>query len=140
MRSKNHNYDGVDIDISKKSTDLQLEFFKKCIELAHKSNLTQKHGCVIVKKNQIISCGYNFKLKNNAKFLKRDDTDAYSVHAEISTLKKVKQIDLTNCEMYVVRIGPHCTLKYSLPCQVCSCSIQEHGIRKVYYSINSSLS
>ena len=56
-----HNYDNMDMDISKCSTLKQMEFLKKCMTLAHRSNLTQKHGCVIVLDNVIISSGYNYR-------------------------------------------------------------------------------
>ena len=146
MKKQYNNYDQVDYDICKSSSDLQLKFFKKCISVAQRSNLTQKHGCIIVENNQIISCGYNYKLKNGSHFMKKSSSEmneVYSIHAEIATLKKVKNKDLTKCDMYIVRIGPnnhtHCNLKYSHPCKMCSFNIQQYGIRKVYYSVNSLL-
>lgn len=142
-------------------SEIQRYFFGKCVHLAHKSNLTQKHGCVLVKNNKIISCGYNFKLR---KFVQNPyasaqppsqsaDYNVFSVHAEISTIKKVKKQDLSNCELYVIRIGPLASrrndlkedelertsfeYKYSCPCPMCAKTIQSHGIKRVYYSINS---
>ena len=159
MRSKNRsNYDSIDIEISKTHDVQQEKFLKKCAFLASKSALTQKHGCIIVHRNEIISCGYNFKINDNRKYLSNKDegmtssyiqpvhyndsctTDHYacgfSVHAEISTIKKVKHKDLSKCDMYVVRIGPYSNLKYSHPCKICSEYIQKFGIKKVYYSVN----
>lgn len=162
MRSKNRsNYDSMDLDISKNHDVQQGKFLKKCAFLASKSCLTQKHGCIIVQRNEIISCGYNYKI-NDRKFLCHKDASSsssyihpvhfhdscsadhyacgFSVHAEISTIKKVKNRDLTKCDMYVVRIGPYSSnLKYSHPCKICSDYIQKFGIKKVYYSVNSQL-
>jgi len=142
-----HNYDNMDMDISKCSTLKQIEFLKKCMTLAHRSNLTQKHGCVIVLDNVIISSGYNYKITNNGHSVPQsksvDAKKTFSIHAEISTIKKVKHKDLSRCELYVVRIGPidnvSCchTLKYSHPCEECVSCIEEHGIKKVFYSVNS---
>jgi deoxycytidylate deaminase len=144
-----HNYDNMDMDISKCSTLKQMEFLKKCMTLAHRSNLTQKHGCVIVLDNVIISSGYNYKITNTGHSIPQNkNIDAkkskmYSIHAEISTIKKVKHKDLSRCELYVVRIGPigndSCchTLKYSHPCEECTLCIEEYGIKKVFYSVNS---
>ena len=145
MKHNKSNYDGVDNDVCKLSTNQQEKYFKKCMYLAQKSDLTQKHGCIIVRNNEIISSGYNFKIKNNANaYHKLVDKYqcTYSVHAEVSTLKKIKEKKLTNCEMYVVRLGTYdgdnFQLKYSHPCETCSCQIKSFGINKVYYSINSS--
>ena len=141
-------------------SEIQRHFFDKCVHLAHKSNLTQKHGCVLVKNNKIISCGYNFKLKKFVQnpYMMAPSTDAsvFSVHAEISTIKKVKNQNLSNCELYVIRIGPLASkrdeqtsnkddgqertsfaYKYSCPCPTCTKTIQFHGIKRVYYSVNS---
>ena len=159
MKNKNRsNYDSIDFDISRKHDIQQEKFLKRCAYLASKSALTQKHGCVIVRRNEIISCGYNFKIKDrkyiSAKergsttssyispvhFNDTSNTDHYgcgfSVHAEISTIKKVKNMDLSNCEMYVVRLGPYSNLKYSHPCKICSEYIEKFRIKKVYYSVN----
>jgi deoxycytidylate deaminase len=150
-------YDGIDLDICKEMNFEQKQYMDKCLDLAHKSTLTQKHGCVIVRRKKIISCGYNFKIQNHFEGNKKTsassscsydnhkckNSDIFSVHAEISTLKKVKNQDLTGCDLYVARLGPNCTLKnknepmkYSLPCKVCNSYIQLCGIKKVYYSIN----
>lgn len=146
-------YDMIDFDLSKSKTTKQAYFLKKCSDLAHHSNLTHKHGCIIVKKNQIVSSGYNFKLnsscvheKSDECFLTQNERDRgnnnYSVHAEVSTLKKVKNVDLSKCDMYVVRIGAYSSqnkgagFKYSHPCDSCSRLIAAFGIRRVYYSIN----
>ena len=152
------SYNDVDQQSFYPISELQRKFFEKCVHLAYKSNLTRKHGCVIVKNNKIISCGYNFKLKNTLSNSYTDEkrTD-YSVHAEICTIKKVKKQDLSKCELYVIRIGPlayklNCTddvvkdlkaskptyaYKYSCPCTRCAKTIESYGIKKVYYSINS---
>ena len=158
------SYDDLDQQNSCSINEMQRYFFAKCVHLAHKSNLTQKHGCVLVKNNKIISCGYNFKLKKfeqNPYTMAQPqshspDYNVYSVHAEISTIKKVKKQDLSNCELYVIRIGPLASkrtelketkeeehgrasfeFKYSCPCPTCAKTIKLHGIRRVYYSVNS---
>jgi|UniRef100_A0A6C0BRD1 deoxycytidylate deaminase len=154
MARNRSNYDLKDVDISKTCDINQAKFLKKCAYLASKSILTQKHGCVIVYKNEIISCGYNFKINNNVQY--KTDLSSYvtpihfqdecstehyacgfSVHAEISTIKKVKNKDLSKCDMYVVRIGPFSNFKYSHPCKICADYIKQKKIKKVYYSVNS---
>jgi deoxycytidylate deaminase len=163
-------YDPIDLDTCVSSTNIQKDYFKKCINVAHRSNLTHKHGCVLVKNGEIISVGYNYKLANDSgtryqMHANGDIKNMYSIHAEVSTIKKVKKKDLRNCEMYVVRIGPGAqtcgyknelglnatcpvsiasaknkniqfVVKYSHPCQHCSDMINQFGIRRVYYSVN----
>jgi deoxycytidylate deaminase len=156
------SYNDSDQDTCININEMQRNYFEKCLHLAQKSNLTQKHGCVLVKNNKIISCGYNFKIKNtvNSPFMTNSSSSSsdngggvFSVHAEISTIKKVKKQDLSKCELYVIRIGPGSTtnkigepseidtssfrFKYSCPCSTCAKMIQTHRIKKVYYSINS---
>ena len=143
LRGRGPCYDGVDQDCCKPITVEQQKYIRRCLLLANKSNLTQKHGCVLVRNKKIISSGYNFKIHNS--FMIRDKqteiNEVFSVHAEISTIKKVKNQDLSNCDMYIVRLGPQKTfksnhMKYSQPCRVCHSYIEEFGIKRVYYSIN----
>lgn len=74
-------------------------------------------GCVIVKNNKIIACGYNNKESKN------DST----MHAEMIAIRKaclkLKSWRLDDCIMYV-------TLK---PCLMCMGAIVESRIKKVYY-------
>jgi pyrimidine deaminase RibD-like protein len=128
-------YDNVDVDISKPLADSQRKYLQKCVRLAEKSLLNQKHGCVIVDKKTgvIISQGYNSNLKNH--------TNVSSLHAEIAAICKAKKnvINAIECDMYIVRIGKNGpgNLRYSKPCPHCSFVIQtQTRIRHVYYSIN----
>ena len=45
-------YDGVDEDNCKRMSNEQVKYIDKCLNLAYKSNLTQKHGCVIVRRKK----------------------------------------------------------------------------------------
>lgn len=79
-------------------------------------------GCVIVKNNKIIACGYNQReSKNNA-----------ILHAEIIAIdkacKKLKSWRLDDCIMYV-------TLK---PCMMCMGAIVESRIKMVYYGTENN--
>ena len=74
-------------------------------------------GCVIFRENEIIACGYNKKeSKSNA-----------ILHAEMIAIekacKKLKSWRLDDCVMYV-------TLA---PCMMCTGTIVESRINKVYY-------
>jgi deoxycytidylate deaminase len=129
-------YESMDDTTPKYSTERQRFFLERASQLAMKSLMTQKHGCVIVNNNSIVSEGFNHYII--------DMCHKYSIHAEVDALNKFKKSryisDKTRLEMYVVRIGPkkydHC-LKYSKPCNFCQKAIIKHGINKVYYSTNT---
>lgn len=144
-----------DYDKCVQSTLFQQYILNKCINLAQKSCLTHKHGCVLVRNGEIISTGYNYK--ND----KLNNKNNYSVHAEICAMKKVKKNILSECELYVIRLGSTTNnenkciyiddynnkchivnkeimydMKYSYPCESCQKVINSCKIKKVYYSIN----
>ena len=130
-------YDHVDLDICKPPADSQRKYLQKCIRLAERSALNQKHGCVIVDKKtgDIVSQGYNCNLKNH--------TRVSSLHAEIAAICNAKKhvINGNECDMYIVRLGKNGNgnLRYSKPCPRCSFVIQtQTRIRHVYYSVNDT--
>jgi tRNA(Arg) A34 adenosine deaminase TadA len=125
------------------------EFINYAINLAKKSNLSFKHGCVIVRRGKIISRGYNKCELSN--------THICSIHAEvncIANLKKFRNANknvFNNCSMYVVRINDfistskknkclwdfrdkECELRNSKPCDICFNHIFKCGIKTIYYS------
>jgi deoxycytidylate deaminase len=112
--------------------DTRQEYFlKRAAYIATRSCMNHRHGCIIVDKNdEILAEGYNHKYFHFY--------HAYSIHAEVSCLSKIKwRKSLTDCEMYLVRIGTDRMgkpLKYSKPCQECTKAILKSGIRRVYYS------
>lgn len=115
-------------------SEKQRIFMEKAARVAMKSTMTHQHGCIIVGSDgTILYEGYNHH--------KFHMSHTFSIHAEVDALYKAKKgkYKLTDCEMYVVRIGPqkfdHC-LKYSKPCPNCTKEIQKNGIKRVYYSTN----
>jgi len=129
MSQKIHySYQNVDNDRAKVKN---YHYLKIAAEVAKKSTMTQKHGCVIVYKKKIIATGYNTM----------PNMFQNSLHAEINALNKVKnkQYILKEADLYVVRIGTDSfdnVLKYSKPCDNCSKQIQMNKIRRVFYSTN----
>jgi deoxycytidylate deaminase len=116
----------------KNSDDRQQYFLKKAAQLALKSNMGHRHGCIVVdsQTDEIISSGYNHTAIHMY--------HKWSCHAEIDTLRKIKRnTDLSNAELYVVRIGPESLgnpLRMSQPCEGCSKAILKSGLKKIYYS------
>lgn len=112
--------------------NIQETYLKKAAQIAVNSELIKhKHGCVIVKDGKIISEGYNHYVNYYE--------HKYTIHAEVDAILKVKKMNLTDCELYVVRIGTDLMgnpLKYSKPCVECTKCILKHGIKKIYFSTN----
>jgi deoxycytidylate deaminase len=118
--------------VPKDPDDRQEYFLKKAAQLAFRSNLSQRHGCLIVnpQTDEVLSTGYNHTYIHMY--------HKFSCHAEYDALRKIKKtFDLSNAEMYVVRIGPESLgnpLKLSKPCDGCTKLILKANIGKVYYS------
>jgi deoxycytidylate deaminase len=106
--------------------------------LAKKSQLSQRHGAVIVRNGEIVGQGYN-KIVTHLYHV-------FSMHAEISCLLNMKKRYsseskskkwLKDCRMYVVRIAPDSkfnTLRMSKPCINCQNAIVNAGIPITLYS------
>ena len=101
--------------------------------------LRSLHVALLVKGGRILSVGFNKRKKN--KFI---DIHARhpgcTTHAECAAILKVrKKIDLTGCKIYVARLkkNDH-TLGNSKPCEMCQEIIKKHGIKKVYYTVESN--
>jgi len=115
-------------------SDKQYSFLKRAMNLALKSTChNQRHGCVIVKDNEIISEGFNH--------IQVHLCHKFSIHAEVDAISKMKRNKkfMSTCDLYVVRVGKESMgnpLKYSKPCPDCIRAIEKCGIRRVYYSSN----
>ena len=109
-------------------TDLQSIYFNYAKKEAYKSNLTNKHGCIIVKNNKIISQGHNTYC---------DTLDQVkSIHAEIMALNKIRYMkDLSTCDMYIVRVSSVTDeFMFSKPCKHCYPILNRTNLHKIYYS------
>ena len=132
--TKNHeiSYKHRDHDISLKMNQQQMYYIEMAKIEALKSTMQHKHGCVVVKRNKIVSIAHNIVQKGHT----------HSIHAEVNALKKFKHFSkkiMKDCEMYVVRVCDttiSTTLKYSKPCIKCENCIKTHGIGKTFYSIS----
>jgi deoxycytidylate deaminase len=108
------------------------QYINAAILEARKSNMEQKHGCVIVYKGKIIAKGYNHYIDYY--------NHLFSIHAEVNVLMKLKKlkVEYNQCDMYVIRISNTLPLdlRISKPCSNCAKTIVKYGIRNIYYSIN----
>lgn len=127
-------YDKTDLDIVKKADKTQLEMINICKNIARKSNMIHKHGCIIVKNGIIISSGFNMRFSQDKQ---KTCSDISSLHAEMSAIRNCNKQLISDSDLYIVRVGS--ALRYSKPCKVCEKKIVKSGIKNVYYSINESV-
>lgn len=119
-----------------------LKFFEIAKYYALRSNMTNKHGCIITKNGKIISYGYNhYQSKMKSFYIKGLDTNICALHAEMHALEKLynsytfKNKFFNKCNIYVVRIS-NTTKEYlnSKPCSNCIKILKYYNLSKTYYS------
>lgn len=125
-----------------------IKFFQKATELASKSDMSVKMGCVVTYKGKIISEGYNQKRTHplQAEYDKeRPDVmegtpNVHSLHAESSALFRIKDEDIrwNKVEIYISR--PMTCRPYGLakPCPSCQKLISDLGIKTIHYTTDDN--
>jgi len=110
-----------------------------------KSEMRNKHGCVIVNNGEIIARGYN-KYRYNFLYTKygTDTKKGCTIHAEIDAITKCDKQSLRGSILYVVRFDRKTDgLLYSAPCHNCekvlNKMIDKYGMHKVYFSTDMSM-
>lgn len=112
------------------------KFINLATSMALKSTSKFRHGAVLVRKNRVISAGFNNMRKshpiveefnNNSNFVK-------GMHAEIHACLGVSASDLKKSDVYVVRLLRNGEKALSLPCQMCQSFLDSVGVRRVYFS------
>lgn len=98
-------------------------------------------GCVLVKKNKVISTGFNStkthpiqKMYNKERY--ECDTTPHTIHAEVSAISHVihKNINWSNVEVYIYREHKNGNLAMARPCKACMKLIQNLGIKRIHYT------
>ena len=107
----------------------------KFFEAARKASLKSEHpshpmGCVIVKKNRVISKGFN-KLKTHPK----SQFPYKTTHAEFHAIIRCwDPDDLKGASAYIYRSLKNGENAMAKPCPSCLKTLQEFGITEVYYT------
>jgi len=115
------------------------EIMLYAVEIAKKSDMRSKHGCVIIdNKGNIISSACNKTINLNNKFEKNTKI---SHHAEEAALKMADPKKLRGARLYVIRwgiISSNPVFMNSKPCDRCSSiintCIKKFKLKVVYYS------
>lgn len=121
-----------------------MKIIDEIIEIAKKSDMRTKHGCIILdKKGTIISKACNTSLNiSKEKFKNFNKNTKISYHAEENALKNVDKKKLYGARLYVVRYGyfeNNPEIMNSKPCEKCTRIInncmKKYGLKYVYYSL-----
>jgi deoxycytidylate deaminase len=107
-------------------------YIDRAIQNAYNSDMTFKHGAVIVKGGKVIADGWNSSY--GGRCIRGD----FSMHAERDAIFDClwRRVDISGADIYVVRISKTGILQNSRPCPRCSEQIIKHGIVNIYYSIS----
>lgn len=111
----------------------QRSFLDLALRVAEGSEVTHRHGAVVVKSGKPVSLGWN-KWRNREMIL---DTEGYNpnltVHAEIDALSRVA--DPRGAVVYVARVGKHGDERFSRPCHNCAKALAAAGVKAVVYTV-----
>jgi deoxycytidylate deaminase len=114
----------------------QSHWLDKAMDIAKLSQCRYQHGAIIVKHNRVLGLGIN-RDKNHPNNVPNPKMQA-GVHAEESAIKAC-QGETEGATIYVARRNKHGKQMMSKPCIRCQAALKEAGIKKVIYTIDSSL-
>lgn len=123
-------------ELSKK----EKRFLQKALELSELSSCHFKHGAIIVRNGNVVSVGINY-LINDPYFLEDSVAAEHAaVHAEVAALNSCRKADLEGATIYVARSNKKGDPMMSKPCPRCQKALKKRGVKKVCYTIDSSMS
>jgi len=113
---------------------MKMRFFDLAKRASFKSTHPQhKFGGVLVKKNRVVSFGYN-KYKTNPS----SNHSFKSWHCELDCILGIDSDILQGSELYLFRQTKSGNLALAKPCIFCHTLLKEAGIRKVHYTVVNS--
>lgn len=110
------------------------KFLNLAKEASQNSTYHHKLGAVIVKKNRVVSIGYNKPHKTHP----RSNTRFKTVHAEFDAILASNKEDLKGATIYVLRVAKS-GLNLAKPFPCCMDLIKMVGIKKIIYSTREGL-
>lgn len=105
------------------------KFIDLACKIAEKSTSKFRLGCVIVKKNRVVSVGYNSMEKTHPK----SQSFGNYLHSELSALISTPKEELFNSTAYIMRIKKDGSLGSSKPCPVCYEALKLANVKTIYY-------
>lgn len=95
-------------------------------------NVTHQLCALVVKKNRVLSIGYN-----SSKTHPIMDTRMQMIHAECDAILRCPEAVVDGAEVIVARIKPSGKPGLARPCEVCEKILKRFGVRRVFYTTNS---
>ena len=95
----------------------------------HSPHRKFRMGAVLIKRNKVLSVGFNNPLKTHPKSNNKWKT----IHAELDVLLGVPKDDLKGASVYVVRINKKGLMRSSKPCVDCQVLLEHAKIKEVFF-------
>lgn len=119
-------------------------YFDKARQTANISDYYKTHiGCVAVYQGDIIGIGCNCNKTHPTqkfynKYRKPSDSMLPKLHAEISCINSIKNLDVNfaKVKLYIYRIRKDQPYGMARPCPSCTNFITNLGIKHIYYTSN----
>lgn len=99
-------------------------------KIATRSNMHQKVGAVVYKKDRVISTGYNRWLRIGHVQSHSTSYTRYSIHAEEDALLGARPKDCIGASIYIYRNGGG----LAKPCEKCQAMLTRWGITQIQWS------
>src|ERR1035437_1391109 len=112
---------------------LQKRLIRIAKELVEVPDSRNKHFSFLVKKNNIVSIGWNTNKKTHPICL-RLSFPYGQIHSEIACTClnfRRKDIALSDCELYNVRVNVFGEIGQSHPCEICEKALKNMGIKRI---------
>ena len=126
-------------------TQKDLNYLSMALDMSKRSDYRRVHiGAVIVKKNSVISAGYNsqkshpIQKRYNLRYLGYHTHNV--LHAEIDAIvHTADDAELRGATLYVARRGLDNQIRISKPCDACFHMAKDKGIRRIVYTIDDGI-
>lgn len=112
---------------------MKFKFFALGRKIALKSTYRHQLACVIVKKNKVLSTGFNKANKTHPKSAVPFNT----VHAELAAILSAKSAEIRGADAYVYREYKTGLPAMAKPCIHCMELLRQVGVANVYFTTDA---
>lgn len=104
------------------------------VKAAQTSELTWKHGAVVVKSGRVLSIGVNKQRNAEMVHTEKEYLPHFTVHAEVDALSRVA--DARGATIYIARVNGAGEERLSAPCPNCKEALIKAGVKNVIYTVH----
>lgn len=105
-------------------------FFRLAARAARCSTMNNPTGCVVVRKNRVVSFGFNSRKSHPKSPIPR----WFCIHAELSACMGIPADKLHGSDVYVVRLTKTGKYAMSKPCPFCETMLRGAKVRRAFYT------